>query len=303
MTRVVVFGASGMLGSMVTSVLGADESLDVVGTVRKSAAQQLAASVKLETIDAETATENRLMETLAGAQWAVNAIGVIKPYIRDDNAEQVERAMRVNAIFPHTLGRAAARTGTRVLQIATDCVYSGARGSYLENDPHDALDVYGKSKSLGEAHLSQIHHLRCSIVGPELGTSMSLLEWFLSRPRGAVLQGYVHHRWNGVTTLQFGRICRGLIRDGAALPLVQHVVPADIVTKKELLEALAAAFDRRDITIDAASPGPSVDRTLATTDPSRNSAIWRAAGYQRPPAIAEMIHELAQRLEARGLAR
>src|SRR5262249_51893972 len=158
-----------------------------------------------------------------------------KPYIRDDNAAEVERAVDVNASFPHRLARAAEQTGTRVIQIATDCVYSGTRGQYIEANEHDARDVDGKTKSLGEVNSPAVHHLRCSIIGPELKGHASLLDWFTRQPRGASVRGFLNHRWNGVTTLQYGRICRGIIRQQMALPRLIHVVPADVVSKADLL--------------------------------------------------------------------
>ena len=172
--RVVVLGASGMLGSMVLSELAGDGTLEVTGTVRPA-------------LDAECAGVDDLARLLDGASWAVNAIGVIKPYIRDDEAAAVERAVRVNGLFPHLLARAAERTGCRVLQIATDCVYSGTIGNYREDAPHDALDVYGKTKSLGEVNSPAVHHLRCSIIGPEPKAHVSLLDWFLGPPSGSGL--------------------------------------------------------------------------------------------------------------------
>ena len=82
------------------------------------------------------------------------------------------------------------------MQIATDCVYSGKKGSYNEDDLHDALDVYGKTKSLGEAQSPNLLNIRCSIIGPEQGKHVSLLEWFLTQEPGAKLQGFAHHHWN-----------------------------------------------------------------------------------------------------------
>src|SRR5436190_133310 len=83
----------------------------------------------------------------------------------DVRPSEVERAVDVNARLPHLLGELARGADARILQIATDCVYSGSRGEYVESDPHDALDVYGKTKSLGESFQETVHHLRCSIIG------------------------------------------------------------------------------------------------------------------------------------------
>ena len=299
-TKVVVLGGSGMLGSMVADLLARDEELEVAATARDAdAAGRMAEwipTVRWEVFDARGVDVGPL---LADHGWVVNAIGIIKPFIHDDDPAEVERAVEVNALFPHLLARRAAETGARVLQIATDCVFSGAKGEYVEGDPHDALDVYGKTKSLGEVPAPHVHHLRCSIVGPEAGGRRSLLEWFRGQPHGAELRGYRNHRWNGVTTLQFARICHGVVTRGSEPPRVQHVVPAASVTKLDLLELFAQAYDRSDVTIAPADAPIVVDRTLATSNGDANRALWAAAGYAEPPSVAEMLDELAA-FEYRG---
>lgn len=278
--KIVVLGTSGMLGSMVLRELAGDRTLEVVGTVRA-------------TLDAERAGVDDLSRLLDGASWAINAIGIIKPYIRDDDAAAVERAVRVNGLFPHTLAQAAERSGCRVLQIATDCVYAGTIGNYREAAPHDALDVYGKTKSLGEVNSPAVHHLRCSIIGPELKAHVSLLDWFLGQPQGAGVKGFVNHNWNGVTTLHFARLCRGIIRDGLPLPRLLHVVPGGQVSKLEMLQSFAREYERPDITITPQEAAVVIDRTLSTAHDGINRQVWTAAGFAAPPTVPAMIAELA----------
>jgi dTDP-4-dehydrorhamnose reductase len=296
MKRVVVLGASGMLGSMVLKWLERDPALDVAATVRSAAlGQELAARMRrasVSVLDATNPTE--LGAAIRGAQWIVNAIGITKPYVRDDVPDEVERAVRVNALFPHLLAEAAATEGARVLQIATDCVFSGREGGYVEGAGHDPLDVYGKTKSLGEVRAAGVHHLRCSIVGPEPRTRAFLLEWLRSQPHGATVPGFTDHRWNGVTTLQFARLCHAIVRDEPELPLVLHVVPTGSVTKGELLRLIAGALGRSDLVVRPVASGRRLDRTLLTTDPARNCALWAAAGYPEPPSVASMLNELAE---------
>ena len=173
-------------------------------------------------------------------------------------------------------------------------MFSGQKGKYVESDPHDALDVYGKSKSLGEAYFPNMYHLRCSIIGPELTSHLSLLDWFLHQPRGAEVSGYTNHHWNGVTTLHFARLCRGIIKANLKLPHVQHLVPSGLISKADILKAFAKAFDRQDIKIKPAPANVVIDRTLTTNDVKLNQAIWQAAGYPKPPTIEQMIKELAE---------
>lgn len=295
--KVVVLGATGMLGSMVLSWLSKDSQLNLVATGRDRSLfpdmQRLAPGCRTEILDAETATPSDLSALIEGADWVVNCIGVIKPYIKDDNPTQTVRALRVNALFPHHLAAAAEKTGARVLQIATDCVYSGQKGGYCEPDPHDALDVYGKSKSLGEVHSPQVHHLRCSIIGPEPKCHVSLLDWFLGQAKGAGVKGFTNHDWNGVTTLHYAKVCHGVIRSNLALPRLLHVVPSGTITKANLLKAFAASYDRQDITIDPVAAPTVVDRTLGTAQAELNATLWQAAGYAQPPTVETMVQEMA----------
>jgi dTDP-4-dehydrorhamnose reductase len=287
MTKVLVLGARGMLGSMVARVLADNPQLEVTATARGESFDD-AGHHRFD------AREDELGSLLDGDgyDWVVNAIGVIKPRIDERRADSIENAIAVNALFPYRLAVEAAARGQRVIQIATDCVYSGTRGGYDESAPHDPVDVYGKSKSLGEVPADNVTHLRCSIIGPERGTALSLLEWILSAQEGAELRGFSDHLWNGVTTLQFAKLCEAMIAGTDVRPL-QHVVPGDSVNKAELLRTVLSAFGRADVTV---IPGPApqpIDRTLSTLYPRENEALWHAAGYEAPPTITEMLHELA----------
>lgn len=257
-TKINVLGRTGMLGSMLektwelpfTDFWGRDK------------------------LNAEDPAWLRL-EFLSFGQ-TVNCIGLIKPYCDD-----VPKAIRVNAIFPHSLPE-----GT--IQIATDCVYSGTKGNYVETDSHDATDTYGKTKSLGEA--PHLKNLRCSIIGPEIKNHLSLHDWFLSQEKA---NGFTNHLWNGITTLHFSKIVQGAIREDIKLPPVQHIVPADIVSKAELLRILAEAY-KKDIPVTDTEDSEGVMRTLSTNNPDMNLRLWKAAGYSSPPTIKDMVEELAQ---------
>jgi dTDP-4-dehydrorhamnose reductase len=296
-TKIIVLGASGMLGSMAVDYLSSDGDIELSATARSreiiKKMSPRASNVAWRLLDAERCNIKDIVDALGSADWVINAIGVIKPYIRDDNAAETERAIAVNALFPHLLARAAAQTGCRVLQIATDCAYSGHRGRYSEKDEHDPLDVYGKTKSLGEVFSDSVYHLRCSIIGPETKGHLSLMDWFLGQPPGGRVNGYTNHQWNGITTLHFAKICRGIIQRGLNLPHVQHVIPADTISKAELLKCFAREYQRQDITITPGKAVMAVDRTLATTGDSLNRKIWEAAGYKAPPSIPQMVAELA----------
>jgi dTDP-4-dehydrorhamnose reductase len=296
--RIVVLGASGMLGSMIVDWLCRDHSLHVIATLRsaelKRPLQTSYPSPEWRVLDVDDLPATDLVELLDGARWAINCIGVIKPHIREDNPAEIERAIRVNALFPYVLARTAEACDVQVLQIATDCVYSGTRGRYLERDKHDALDVYGKTKSLGEVGSPNMHHLRVSIIGPEPLKHVSLMDWFLKQAPGSSITGYTNHQWNGITTLHFARLCHGVIQEGLNPKLLHHIVPTGTVTKAEMMCRFAEAFHRDDVEIHPAAANIAADRTLATDDEAFNRRMWKAAGYPKPPTIPQMLAELAE---------
>jgi dTDP-4-dehydrorhamnose reductase len=292
---VLVLGGTGMLGSMLVRVLTAAKDVHVRATYRGEDEPRIPGvsshDVEWVSFDAERDT---LPSTEAGESWIVNAIGIIKPLIREDSWPDVERAIDVNARFPYRLAAAALTNEARVIQIATDCVFSGRQGDYREDSPHDALDVYGKTKSLGEVNAAHFLNLRCSIVGPELNGHRSLLDWLVRQPRGATVKGFVNHRWNGVTTLQFAQIVLGLIRSNSTLCGTHHVVPNGALTKAELLREFATAFQRSDLLIEDAKATESIDRTLSTIGFDINEELWRNSRPTGVPTVRMMTQELAR---------
>lgn len=283
MTRVLVLGASGMLGSACFQVLNQSSHLTSVGTSRAS-------SNKLVKFDSNRDSIIELLE-LTKPDWIVNCIGIIKPYIDEKSAPSIGNAIKINSQFPFILASAAKDHNAKIIQIATDCVYSGKSGKYKEHDLHDATDVYGKTKSLGEVPGPQTLHLRASIIGPEIGRSTSLLEWFRNQPIGATVNGFTDHLWNGVTTYHFGRVVKGII-DGAIGEFgTVHLIPKDIITKAELLRIFAETYKRDDIKINDVLSSNTIDRTLATENAELSNRLWKLAGFENPPSIREMVLE------------
>lgn len=285
MTRVLVLGAHGMLGSMVARVLAGYPDMDVVATSRRGDSGSVAFEVGRSSI-ADVLSSTR-------CEWVVNAIGVLDQKVDEKDPLSVAAAIDVNARFPHLL--AAAVREQRVINVATDGVYSGSHAPYCESSPHDADGVYGRSKSLGEVRAPSVVNLRCSIVGPETSSSTSLLGWALSQPFGATIPGYTDQRWNGVTSLHFAKLCAALMMISTeGLPATLHVVPGDAVSKAELLRLALNAFGRRDVVVAEQLGGRPVDRTLDTQYQELNMRLWAQAGYPRPPRIGDMLQELAE---------
>lgn len=299
--RVLVLGITGMLGSMVFRYLN-EQGFIVAGTVR----DKKVFSKKNITNVFEFNADEEVVSDQVFKKWkpdyVINCIGIIKPYCKDDDPVGVVRAVRVNALFPHLLADFGELYGFRTIQIATDCVYSGTKGGYTENDPHDALDVYGKTKSLGEVRRGKFLNIRTSIIGPEEKGKLSLLEWYLAQPEGSTIKGFAHHHWNGVTVLQFAQLVSDIVNKGkdffdslVSVSPVHHLVVNESVNKYELMEIFCSVFPRQLVVERVDSIGPSVDRTLGTkfsiislqNRTSMKEAILALATYMRERKIGQ----------------
>lgn len=291
MTKVLILGATGMLGTAVMNEF-LHFAGDVVVTTRGKKLEGLPSSVSQVSFDATTDDLAKAFMGLGKVDYVINCIGIIKPHISDSDDKQRLNALQINSLFPQKLADWASETGARVIQIATDCVFSGHKGSYLESDAHDALDVYGKSKSLGEVPNPSMMHLRVSIIGPEIGRSTSLLEWVRNQPQGAQIFGFTDHVWNGVTTTHFGKIARGIIESNLFNAGIFHLVPGNRLPKDKLVQKIATVFGRGDIVIQPKASGNTVDRTLETIDTEFNVRLWASAGYEKAPTIERMLEEI-----------
>lgn len=218
----------------------------------------------------------------------VNCIGWI-PQKSFDRLSDPQTAINLNVQLPLELGRLKQSLGFRWLQIGTDCVFSGQAGSYSESSLKDPVDLYGKSKALGEIISNPTYFLRCSIVGSPISGPKSLLGWFLDRlSHRENVFGYTNHFWNGVTTTAFARIALGIFHTPNLPSIHHHLIPSDIISKYELLVQVATHFEDSRISITPTN-ATFCDRSLATDNVEANSLIWRTGDYQAPPSVGELL--------------
>ena len=287
MHRVMVLGSTGMLGSAVYREL-ASAGLQVIEASRTRGLK----------FDARELESRDLIQTggLEVGDYIVNCVGLTKSRIDEESIESRALAIRLNVEFPNNLALAAQNSGVRVIQVATDCVFSGTVGSYSETAKHDAEDVYGKTKSLGETPSNAVMHLRCSLIGPERGRSSLLFEWVRQQTHGASIRGFTNHIWNGLTSDVFGQIVSGIVKEGLFTSGVQHLVPGDKVSKDQLVRLALAALGRSDVKVSSVDAPYEVDRTLSTQNAQKNLKLFAAAGYKKPPTIAQMVTRLCSEL-------
>lgn len=209
----------------------------------------------------------------------VNAVGIIKQLPESKN---VIDTLEINSIFPHRLRETAAEIGARMITFSTDCVFSGEKGNYIEEDEPDARDLYGKSKNFGEITDGDCLTLRTSIVGRELRTKHSLVEWFLSN-NGKTVKGFKKAIFSGFTTVEISEIIENIIINHKNLKGLYHL-SAEPINKFDLLQMLKKAY-KTDVEIEA-DENFVIDRSL-------NSAKFRKATGFRPKSWEQMIEEMA----------
>lgn len=269
-----------MLGHTLCSVL--PERFETVATFRTPPPAGLACLARVRALAGVDALAFQTVERAfaeSRPDAVVNAIGLVKqlPAAADPVA-----SIALNALFPHRVAALCATSGARLVHLSTDCVFSGERGAYTEDDRPDALDLYGRSKLLGEVAGPQALTLRTSLIGRELGSPKGLVEWFLSHA-GSEVHGYAQVIWSGLTTQAVATLIADLLSAGPALHGVWHV-SSEAVSKYELLLRLNEVF-RADVRV-VRDDTVRWDRSLDST------RFWRATGYRRPDLDA-MIRQLA----------
>jgi dTDP-4-dehydrorhamnose reductase len=208
----------------------------------------------------------------------VNCIGVVKQLGSTVGPADMIRA---NALFPHQLAEICVERGARLIHVSTDCVFSGRRGGYTEDDTPDAEDTYGRSKLLGEPAGPGVLTLRTSLIGRELESSRGLLGWFLSQSGEA--PGFTGARFTGPTVPVVAKAIADVIEQHPGLEGTWHL-GAEAISKYDLLVLLRDAFGL-DLEI-VADESVKVDRTL-------DSSRFRAATGWAAPAWPEMVTALA----------
>lgn len=169
----------------------------------------------------------------------INCIGIIKQLPEAKNAV---KSIAVNALFPHLVAEYCAATGTRVIHISTDCVFDGSKGCYVETDPVNANDLYGKTKQLGElVTYENAVTLRTSVIGHELKHHLSLIDWFMRQEQ--TVRGYTQAIYTGFPTIEFSHIIKNYVIPQRELHGLYHVASSPI-SKFELLREVADRYGK-----------------------------------------------------------
>jgi dTDP-4-dehydrorhamnose reductase len=271
-----------MLGNAVLRYFAQRKDYRVVGSARSPAGaallprelqQHVVAGVDVENFDSLT----QLFATVQ-PDVVINCIGLVKQLTQ---AEDPLAAIPVNALLPHRLARLCAVGGARFLHVSTDCVFSGSKGMYREEDTSDAQDLYGRSKFLGEVAYPHAVTLRTSIIGHELNSTHGLIGWFLAQ--STAIRGFRKAIFSGLPTVELARVMHDFVLPNKDLHGLYHV-SVDPISKYDLLRLVAVAYGK---TLDI-----SADDTLVI-DRSLDSTRFRSTtGYAAPswPELVGLMH-------------
>ena len=277
--NILILGVTGMLGNTMFKVLSNQSTHQVWGTLRKpemlSYFDDLERGALISGVD--VLDPRRLQEVLEQVQpdIVINCVGLIKQL---DNANDPLVVLPINALFPHQLANLCRNMSARLIHISTDCVFNGRKGLYKEADISDAEDLYGKSKYIGELH-DKPHAitLRTSIIGHELNSNESLVNWFLSQ--NGTVKGYEKAIFSGIPTVELANVIKDFVITKSDLQGLFHV-SAEPVDKYSLLNLIAETYNKEIVIIS--DDNVQIDRSL-------NSDKFReVTGYQ-PPTWPELI--------------
>lgn len=273
--KFLVLGCNGMAGHMISLYLK-EEGHDVLGF----------ALTKSNLVDSVTgdATDAGLIKDLIGVNkfdTVINCIGILNQFAENDHAI----ATYLNSYFPHYLAKLTEGTGTQIIHMSTDCVFSGKRGQYTEDDLRDGITFYDRSKALGELEDDKNITLRNSIVGPDINREgIGLLNWFMQQ-HGQVT-GYTEVMWTGQTTLQLAKTMEVAAKERAHG--LFNAVPDTSISKCDLLKLFNKHICKEKVKII------SVDKMAA--DKSLKRTHWEFS--YKIPDYEQMVSELADWMRA-----
>jgi dTDP-4-dehydrorhamnose reductase len=243
--RVLVLGASGMLGHAACRTFSRRFEVWTASRTRLDADPRLWSFLGRPHCRSEIdCTLHGVVERLLDEcrpRVVLNCLGIVK---QRPEAEDPELAIAVNALFPHRLARACNERGAKLLHVSTDCVFSGRRGLYTESDIPDPVDLYGKSKLLGEVVAPPHLTIRTSMIGRQLFGEHSLLEWLRSR-KGGEVEGFTRAVFSGLTTLELARVIAELIEmnERSPGPSGLYHVASEPISKYDLIARLNERLD------------------------------------------------------------
>lgn len=255
--NVLILGANGMLGSQLLHYFVEKGLYDVIGTIRRDEIPvQLDPYKSYLQFNVDAIDFTRVEHVIDDncIDLVINCVGVIK---QSDALSKISKTIYLNAVFPHLLNELAQQNNFRVIQVSTDCVFNGERGEYSESDVPNALDLYGRTKYLGEICGDNSITIRTSIIGHELYEKKSLLDWFINEP--GEVHGFKNAIFSGLPTIELARLIHDYIIPNRKINGVYHISGTPI-SKYALLSMINETYSLgKEIIPDE---GYKIDRSL-----------------------------------------
>jgi len=277
---ILIIGSTGMLGNTLLRYFKFKNKYDVIGTCRDSNVpsklKHLEQSI-IRNLDIEN--EDVLINSLQkyNPKIVINCVGLVKQI---DSSSDPIKAININSLFPHKLNNLCKKIDAKLIHISTDCVFDGERGGYIESDLPNAKDLYGKSKNLGEVTFANSITLRTSIIGHEIETSHSLLEWFLSQ--NDEIKGYKNAIFSGLPTVVLADVIHNYVIPNKSLSGLYHI-SSDPINKYDLLKLIAKQY-KKEIKI--------IPDEELVIDRSLNSDKFKKSTGFTPLPWKDMIHHM-----------
>jgi dTDP-4-dehydrorhamnose reductase len=241
--KVIILGSTGMIGSALLFTLSKNKYLNVCGCSSKNYLPKNLIKnkgillLKGFNLENHSSLENIIEKNQPNV--VINCAGIVK---QSSQALDYLKMINLNSIIPHKLNLLSQKYKFKIIQVSTDCVYSGKKGNYDESDIPDPIDIYGKSKSLGELINNNNLTLRCSLVGFEFFSKNGLLEWFLDQKYEC--KGFKNAIFSGLSTFEFAKVVENIILDHADLKGLFHISSTPI-SKYEFLKKISLQFSKK----------------------------------------------------------
>lgn len=249
--KILVLGCNGMAGHTI-SLYFQEKGHEVFGFDRQQS--KYINSVAGNALDGESVKK---LVVSGKYDSVINCIGVLNQFAESNKA----LAAYLNSYFPHFLAQITEGTETQVIHMSTDCVFSGKKGQYTEQDFRDGETFYDRSKALGELEDGKNITLRNSIVGPDINpTGIGLMNWFMQQ-QGSI-NGYTKAMWTGQTTLQLAKTMEAAAREKAHG--LFNTVPSEPISKYDLLRLFNKYLRNDEIEIKPVD-GVALDKSLKRT--------------------------------------
>lgn len=275
--KILILGANGMLGGSLHRHF-TNSIHQVIGTVRSEKSLNQIRAMGFENILKNVeVTDYARIQNLAETfkpDYIFNCVGLIKQL---DAGNCPTTAIEINSLVPHKLAEIASMNGSKLIHFSTDCIFSGNKGGYVEDDTPDACDIYGRSKLLGEVGYGGHLTLRTSIIGHEIDTNLSLVDWFLSQD-GSV-NGYSNAVFSGLPTCYIAQFIEKYIFSFPNISGVYHL-SVDPIDKFSLLTLIKKVYLKNTVINNFESF--RIDRSL-------NSDLLRKTVNYTPPSWEELI--------------